>query len=253
MLTKNNAKTLKKVLIAIKDFPEIIVIDTGSTDKTVEIAKSFPNVTFFSSPFSGFGILRNVGAKMANHDWIFALDSDEVVTNALAEEILSLSLQPDTIYEIPFENFFQGKQVKCCGWYPESHIRIYNRKKTSFDEAFVHEGLLQNGCKVEKLTHTIHHTPYQGVDDFLVKMHRYSSLFAKQHKGKKKSSFLKALLHGGAAFFKSYLLKKGLFHGSTGFFISSYNASTAFYKYLKLMEENKKHHANPPSSPQSTT
>ncbi len=240
MLTKNNEKTLSQVLSSVQNFPEIIILDTGSSDKTVQIARSFSNVQLYTSPFSGFGTLRNVGAKMASHDWIFALDSDEVVSPALAEELLSLDLDPNLLYEIPFQNYFQGKLVQCCGWYPESHIRIYHRKKTSFDEAYVHEGILVDGLQVKKLQHPIFHTPYQGVDDFLVKMHRYSSLFAKQYKGNRKSSFLTAFFHGAGAFFKSYLLKKGIFHGSTGFFLSTYNASTAFYKYLKLLEENKK-------------
>jgi glycosyltransferase involved in cell wall biosynthesis len=240
MLTKNNGKYLKESLNSLCDFPEIVIIDTGSTDDTEEIARSYQNVRFFSSGFLGFGKLRNLGAKCASHDWILALDSDEVLSPKLQETLREISLDEKKLYQFPFHNFYKGKRVRCCGWDPEFHIRLYHKKITSFDHAYVHEGIEKKDLKVETIPHPILHTPYRSIDDFLVKMHKYSTLFAKQNRDQKNSSFLKAFIHGSGAFFKSYLLKKGIFYGSMGFIIASYNASCAFYKYLKLMEENSK-------------
>jgi hypothetical protein len=96
------------------------------------------------------------------------------------------------------------------------------------------------GMKVHTLSSPMIHTPYRSMKDFLAKMQSYSTLFAEQHKGKKSSSLPKAIAHGSFAFLKSYLLKKGLLDGKEGFIISLYNGHTAFYKYMKLLELNRK-------------
>ncbi|HSW72977.1 MAG TPA: glycosyltransferase family 2 protein [Chlamydiales bacterium] len=240
ILTKNSQETLRKTLESTKGFSEVILLDTGSTDLTLEITEDFPNVKIYRSPFIGFGPLRNLATSYATHDWILVLDSDEILSPPLLEELKALSLNPKCVYSFPFHNFYKGKQVKCCGWHPESHIRLYNRKVTSFKDYEVHEGVKVDKLKVIHCKNPILHHPYRSIDDFLNKMQHYTSLFAKQNKHKKKSSFLTAFVHGSYAFFKSYLFQKGCFHGSIGFVIATYNASTAFYKYLKLAEENLK-------------
>lgn len=238
ILTKNSSRTINKTLASVKDFPEVIVIDTGSTDNTKEIAKSYYNVRLFDLPFTGFGDLRNQGADIASYDWILALDSDEILSNRLQQEIFSLQLNPKRCYEIPFINYYKGRQVKCCGWYPEWHIRLYHKKRSSFDSSLVHEGLQTDEVRRQRLDSPILHTPYLSIHDFLRKMQSYSTLFAEQYKGRKKASFSTAFFHGSFAFFKSYLFKKGVLYGKVGFILATYNASCAFYKYLKLSEAN---------------
>lgn len=240
ILAKNSEQTLPATLGSLRRFPEVIVLDTGSTDRTIAIAKSFPNVVVREAPFTGFGILRNQIAEKAKHDWILAIDSDEVLSEALQEEILSQSLDPMCIYEIEFENYYLQKRIKGCGWHPEHHIRLYHRKKTRFSDSALHEGVLADHLRIVRLKHPIVHTPYRSISDFLAKMQHYSELFARQHQGKKHSSFWKALGHGVGAFFKSYFLKRGCLMGKEGAIISIYNANTAFYKYLKLAEANRK-------------
>ncbi|NGX63912.1 MAG: putative glycosyltransferase EpsH [Candidatus Anoxychlamydiales bacterium] len=240
MLCKNSSETLKKVLDSAKSFDEIIIIDTGSTDDSLEIAKNFKNVKIFTKEFTGFGPLRNEGAKLAKNDWILALDSDEEITKELQDEMLSTKLDENFIYGFHFLNFFNGKLIKCCGWYPEKHIRLYNRQKTSFSNSLVHEKIVQKDLLLKYFENHVKHTPYRKIDDFLQKMSKYSTLFATQNKNKKKSSVMKAIVHGFFAFFKSYFLKKGFLAKKEGFIISIYNANTAFYKYLKLFEINQK-------------
>jgi len=238
ILTKNSARTLAKTLESTKRFSEVILIDTGSEDTSIEIAKKYPNVKIYNSSFDNFGKLRNQAANYATNDWILALDSDEVVSDKLFEELQNLQLDDKVCYEIPFLNFYNNKQIKWCGWYPESHVRLYNKKTTSFDDSYVHEAVITKNCKIQKLQFNIYHTSYHCTEDFLRKMQFYTSLFDQQNKGKKKSSFAKAMTHCIMAFIKSYFLKRGFLGGKEGLIISIYQANTTFYKYLKLDEAN---------------
>ncbi|HRW58176.1 MAG TPA: glycosyltransferase family 2 protein [Chlamydiales bacterium] len=239
MLTKNNQKTLEKVLTSLKDFNEVVLVDTGSSDNTMEIASKFPNVSIYERPFTSFGKLKNEAASLAKNNWIFSLDSDEELSINLQKELLSLNLCDNTVYAFPFINFYNGKKINHSGWQKEKHVRLYNRQNTKFSEAKVHEKIITDQLTVLTLKHPIYHTSYLCIEDFLRKLQIYSSLFAEQNKDKKKSSFSKAMLHGFFSFFKSYVIKKGFLGGREGFLISFYNSQVAFYKYLKLEEINR--------------
>ncbi len=247
ILTKNSAAYLKEVLQPLNQFDEVLICDTGSQDDTVNIAMQFPNVTVYKLPFAGFGPTHNLASNLARNDWILSIDSDEVVTAELAQEIGELNLKPGSVYSFPRHNEYKGKWIKWCGWYPDRQVRLYNRKETSFTDVQVHESIqIDHLCEV-KLKSPLRHYSYAKISDFLTKMQSYSDLFALQNQGKKSSSIFKAILHGFFAFFKSYILKKGVLGGQEGFEISFYNANTAFYKYLKLAEANQKltdHHKN---------
>jgi hypothetical protein len=183
--------------------------------------------------------LRNLAASLAQNDWILALDSDEILSSPLLVELASLKLDPTCAYAIPRHNFYNGKQIKGSGWHPEWVVRLYHRKKTAYSNTAVHESVLTDPVKVVRLQHPILHTPYRATADFLAKMQHYSTLFAEQNRGKKRSSVSKAAGHAIFAFFKSYVLQRGILDGKEGFIISLYNANTAFYKYLKLAEINR--------------
>lgn len=240
ILAKNSAKHLHEVLSALREFEEVLLYDNGSTDQTVEIAKTFPNVNVVHGPFLGFGPTHNRASALARHDWIFSIDSDEVATKALVDEIQKLKLNPECVYSVPRHNEYNGKWIRWCGWYPDRVVRLYNRTKTNFSEALVHEGVEVNNLAEVALKNCLRHYSYDTISDFLTKMQSYSDLFAAQYAGKKRSSPAIALVHAFAAFFKSYFLKRGLLGGYEGFLISSYNGHTAFYKYLKLYEANQK-------------
>jgi glycosyltransferase involved in cell wall biosynthesis len=245
ILTKNSQKYLVEVLTALQTFDEIVIYDTGSTDQTLAIARQFANVTIYEHSFIGFGPTHNQATHCAKNEWILSIDSDEIVTPALSKEILELTLNPNCVYSFPRRNEYRGKWIKGCGWHPDRQVRLYHRQKTQFSDAQVHEAIITTHLEEIKLTAPLRHYSYTSVDDFLIKMHSYSSLFALQYKGKKSSSFFKALGHGFFAFFKSYFIKQGIFLGQEGFEISWYNANTAFYKYLKLAEANRQLNVKP--------
>lgn len=238
ILTKNSQRYLREVLSALQIFEEIVVYDTGSTDRTLEIARHFPQVSLYEGPFIGFGPTHNQATRCAHHDWILSIDSDEVVTPALAKEIQSLTLTRGQVYSFPRHNEYRGKWIRWCGWHPDRQTRLYHRLDTQFTEAQVHECIDARHLKEVRLHSPLRHYSYHDVSEFLHKMQIYSSLFALQNQGKKRASLSKAVLHGGYAFLKSYLLKRGFLGGKEGFEISFYNANTAFYKYLKLAEAN---------------
>lgn len=238
MLTKNSEKHLTAVLSSLTAFSEIIVLDTGSTDATMEIAQSFPNVRLFQSSFIGFGNLKNLAASYASHEWIFNVDSDEVVTETLAREIASLDRSDRTVYAVPRINHYRQRPVRCCGWHPDFVSRIYNKRETRFSDRHVHETLLTDGLRVRRLRSNLLHYSFDGVADLVNKMQLYSTLYAREQRLKRYSSTSTAMLRAMSAFFRSYILQRGCFQAGDGLTISLTNAGGVFLKYRKLMEEN---------------
>jgi glycosyltransferase involved in cell wall biosynthesis len=242
ILTKNSAARLDEVLGALHWCGEVIVFDTGSTDATLSLAAKYANVVVYrmAGEFPGFGRARRTAVGLARHDWILSIDSDEIVTPGLAAEIAKLELDPDTVYAMPFENYFNGRHITTCGWAPDRHERLFNRTVTNFCESEVHERVRTAGLSVRLLRHPVRHHSYESLDDFLRKMRSYGQLFAAQHVGRKKTGPLTAVSRGAWAFLKSYLLQRGIFQGSEGFVISAYKAQAVFWKYLLLHEANRR-------------
>ncbi len=240
ILTKNSAARLGEVLAALHWCDEVVVLDTGSTDATPEIARRYANVTlhFLAGAFPGFGRAHQQAVAIARHDWILSIDSDEVVTPALAAEIGALPLDPGTVYAMPFHNYFNGRRITTCGWAPDRHERLFHRRMTNFCASEVHERVQTAGLQVTLLKGAVDHYSYGSLDDFLRKMRSYGQLFADQHVGRKKSSPLKAVSRSMWAFLKSYVFQRGCLQGAEGLVISAYKAQTVFWKYLLLHEAN---------------
>lgn len=238
ILAKNSAQTLPATLDSTRAFPEVILLDNGSNDETLLIAQKYPNVRIVQHPFQGFGPLRNLAASYTSHDWVLALDTDEIISSELLTELKSLPLNdPNIAYTIPRRNYYNGKWIRGCGWYPDRVIRLYHKKATCFSDAAVHESIITHQIQLTPLTSSLLHTPFRSTAEFLAKMQHYSSLFATQHKDKK-ASLPKAFFHSLFAFFRSYFIQKGFLLGAEGFIVSLYNSNTTFYKYLKLWEKN---------------
>lgn len=239
ILTKDSEQTIKNTLESLREFKEVIVLDTGSKDQTRDIVSTFPNAKWYEHPFSGFGIMRNIATSYVTSPWILSLDSDEVLPPETSQLILSKDLQPSKVYSFPFHNYFNDQWIKWCGWYPDRHIRLYPKEKAGFSSDFVHEKVLYEGLEEEKLEVPIEHYSYRTIGDFLEKMHKYSTLFAEQNRYKQSSSLGKAIFHGCFAFIKSYVMQRGCLGGKEGFMIAMYNSQVSYYKYLKLWEANR--------------
>lgn len=238
LLLKGSPKRLPQVLSALHSFDEVLVYENGADESSLLELKNHPNVTLRTGPFLGFGPTHNQASFLAKNDWIFSVDSDEVVSDDLLKEIDNLPEDPSFVYSMPRLNRYNHKTIYWCGWYPDRVNRLYHKQKTKFSDDLVHEKIELNGLKTISLKAPLYHYSYESLSDFLSKMQTYSDLFALQNAGKRASSPLKAIGHAVAAFLKSYILKKGFLGGYEGYLISIYNAHTAFYKYLKLYEAN---------------
>ena len=242
ILTKNSERLLADVLVALHWCDEVVILDTGSTDRTLAIAASFSNVCLhqLTGSFRGFGVAHQRLTSLARNDWILSIDSDEIVSAELTEEIAALPLDPRTVYVVPFENYLNGKHITTCGWSPDRHGRLFNRTVTDFCASEVHERVRTDGVSVVRLRQSIRHYSYRSLEDFLRKMSAYAQLFARQHAGKKRSSPAKAVARSGWAFFKSFVLERGFLQGNEGLVISAYKSQTVFWKYLMLHEANRR-------------
>lgn len=242
ILTKNSAALLGDVLRALDWCSEVVVLDTGSVDGTLSIAAQFANVRLhqLKGEFPGFGLAHQRAVALAQHDWILSIDSDEVVSPSLRDEIAALELNPRAVYTIPFQNFFNGRWITTCGWAPDRHERLFNRTVTNFCASEVHERVRTKDLAVMQLREPIRHYSYRSLGDFLRKMTAYSRLFAAQNQGRKRSSPGKAVARSVWAFLKSYVLERGVMQGADGLVISAYKAQTVFWKYMMLHEANRR-------------
>ena len=241
ILTKNSQQYLERVLSALGSFKEVLIIDNGSTDNTIEIAKKFNNTKIIYEEFIGFGALKNKALTYTKYDWVFVVDSDEVISHELVKEIASLELKNKNIYTIKRDNYYKNKLIKCCGWGNDFVMRLFNKKITQFNNNKVHESLLikNKNLNIVKLDNVMKHYSFDNPIELINKMNHYSTLYAQEHKHRKNSSPIIAVSKAIFAFFKNYILQRGILCGYEGVLISISNANGVFYKYIKLYEENK--------------
>jgi len=239
VLVKNNEKTLADTLESLKEFEDVVVYDNGSTDKSLEIAGRYPNVTLVQGDFKGFGWTKNYAASFAKNDWVIIVDSDEVIDKTLLQALQTKVLDEDTVYLLNFKAFYKDIQVKHCGWNNQKIKRVFNKKVTQYNDNAVHEDIKTEGLAVEILEGNIEHYSYHSISEFIIKADRYSTLFAKNNVGKRASSPLKAFFNGGYSFIRTYIFKRGFLDGYVGLIIAYSHMVTNFYKYIKLYEMNK--------------
>lgn len=239
MIVKNGALTIERSLKSLHPFAEVIVFDNGSSDGTQAIASQFANVRLIEGSFEGFGPTKNKAASLARHDWIFIVDADEVAELELAQQIHSIRLDPKTVYSVNRKAFYKETQVKHSGWGKEKIRRLYHRQHTQFTASHVHENIMIDGMQLKELdAASLRHYSYHSISDFIVKLDRYSTLYAEDNCGTKSASPAKALANGVYSFFRTYVIKRGFLDGYVGLLIAFSHMATNFYKYLKLYEAN---------------
>ena len=241
MLTKNSSRYIEACLSSLVDFDEVVVLDNGSTDDTLEIAQRFANVKIFTSEFIGFGPLKNLAQAHASHDWILSIDSDEVLTPELRQAIQNTIFDEQCIYGFNRLNHFKGQPVHCCGWDKDTVKRIYNKTRTQFDNAQVHESIQMQGLTLTTIRGNLLHYSYDSIEELIDKLQKYSTLWAEQNYHKKTSSMFKAVYKSLFAFLKNYILQKGILHGGIGLLISVCAAFGVFAKYAKLKDKSTGH------------
>ena len=232
IIAKDAQESIKETLDSLKDFSEVILYLNNSVDDTKKIASNFTNVKIVEGEFLGFGPTKNKAASYATNDWIFSLDSDEVIFDSLINELQTINLNDSNIvYEIKRDNYFFDKEVKYSGWGKDYLVRIYNKTQHTFNDNVVHEFIkLDNGSKKIRLKNSFKHNAVQNINQFLQKVIKYSDLASKD---KKTCLFLVVVLKSFYTFFKTYFLQLGFLDGYRGFIIAVSNFNGKFFRYSK--------------------
>ena len=242
ILVKNAEKTIAECLESLCAFGEVVLLDNGSTDATLDIAAKYPNVKIFHEPnFCGFGKMKNIALSKATNDWILSIDSDEVIMPEIVSQINAMQLNDNTVVALSRLNYYGDRCMKCCGWYPDYVWRIFNRKYTRFNENIVHEGVeTKPDSQKVYIKDAIKHYAADSMESIIQKMNRYTTLSAQEkHKKGKKASVIGAIFRFIHTFNMNYFFRRGIFYGYKGFVVSLLNASGSFYRHMKLYELNK--------------
>ena len=244
VITLNEESNIGECLASLGFADEIVVLDSGSTDRTAEICRADGRVRFHEQCWLGFGKQKNRAAQLASHDWIFNIDADERVSPRLNESIAALAAGSAPCYRVARENYFGARWIRRCGWYPDYNKRLYDRRRCSFSERSVHESLICGG-EAGLLQGNLVHKTYSGIEDYLKRMDRYSTLAAQELvKAGKRPGVSHLLFKPGFTFFKMYFLKLGFLEGYTGFLLSMLYSQYTFFKYAKAVELNQAKRSN---------
>jgi len=235
IIAKNSEDTLEECLEALKSFEDVVLYINDSSDNTEAIASRYVNVNIIKGIFTGFGNTKNEAAKYAKNQWILSLDSDEVLNNAIIEEIRAQKYdKKENLFILRRDNYFLGAKTIS----KDDIIRIYHTHYTKFDDNLVHEKIIvPSNSHVIKLLHTFKHHNITDINQTLSKMIKYTDLGAE---GKKTCFFLVVIAKATFAFIQTYILRFYFLNGWRGFVIAVSNANRRFYKYLKQFINCKK-------------
>src|SRR6266849_3677271 len=250
ILAYNEAEKIADAVSSVLWADEVVVVDSGSSDRTVKIAQDL-GARVVQIAFRGFGNLRNQAIAHCRYDWIFSLDSDERCTAEVRDEILSIlsSTPAHDAYLVPRRNYMMGRWIRGSGWYPNfRQPQLFRKGAMRYRDDPVHEGYdLLTTRPLGQLRGAIWQFPFRNLEEVITKMNRYSSLGAAKLSGRH-VTMGGALAHGIWAFIKHYVLKRGFRDGWAGFVIALGNFEGTFYRYAKR-HEDMQDWAPPPCEP----
>jgi glycosyltransferase involved in cell wall biosynthesis len=235
VITKNEEAAIGRCLASVRWADEMVVVDSGSTDRTVELARAAGARVTVMSDWPGFGPQKNRALDLATGDWVLSLDADEWVTPALAAEIGAAVQRTDAPagFELPRLSSFVGREMRHSGWWPDHITRLFRRGSARFSDDLVHERLVVTGA-VGRLTEPLQHESFTSLEEVVDKMNRYSSASARMRVERGKSGSVgSAVAHGVWAFIRTYVLRAGFLDGREGFVLAVANAEGTYYRYLK--------------------
>jgi len=238
MIVKNEEAHLAACLDTVKDWvDEIVIVDSGSTDKTAEIAAEYTDQFYLHADWQGFGKQRQLAQSYMSSTWILPLDADERVTPELKNSILRAVKLNDqnSCYKINRLSKAFGKFIKYSGWSPDWVVRLYARDKMGYNDALVHEQVIVlQQVSLLKLDGNLLHFTFDNLSQYIRKTSLYISSWASQREGKKKSSLFKAVSHAFFRFIKMYFIKKGFLDGRHGLLLAILSANVVFTRYADL-------------------
>ncbi len=236
IITGNEENNIKDCLKSATWADEIIVVDSESTDKTVELVKGFTDKIYIQK-WLGHSAQKTLAIGYAKNEWVVSLDADERFTKALADETLNYDLQNTKFdaFKIRRENYFLGKKINYCGWGNDYQLKLFRKSKTTLNNRMVHEDFIVDG-QISQLNNSIIHYSYKNLKDGFNKINEYSSLEAEEKNKRKKITTLRIVLYPIVAFIQHYFLRSGFRDGKHGLMISLMHAITKLQVQMKIWE-----------------
>jgi len=238
IIAHNAAARLAQCLAALAFADDIVIVDGGSTDDTLAIARAHGARVIAAPDWPGFGPQKNRAVAALQTDWVLSIDTDEIVSPELAAAIQSaIRASAADIYAVDRLSSFCGQWVRHSGWYPDWIPRLFRRGAARFSDDLVHERLMFEAPAM-RLEGKLMHYSYEDVETVLRKLDAYSSAGARQrHAAGQRGGFGRALRRGLWAFIRTWIVRRGFLDGRAGFMIAVFNAETVYYRFLKLGEK----------------
>jgi glycosyltransferase involved in cell wall biosynthesis len=236
VITRNESRVIARCLESVAWADQVIVLDSGSTDDTADIARRLGAKVTTTTDWPGFGPQKNCALDRATGDWVLSVDADEWVTPELRAEIEQVVRSPGShaAFKVPRLSSYCGRFMRHSGWSPDYVTRLFRRGAARFSPDLVHERVIVEGA-VGTLHASLMHEAIVDLDDALRKMNAYSTAGAlMQFERGKRGSLGGAILHGAWTFVRTYVLRRGFLDGREGFMLAVSNAEGAYYRYLKL-------------------
>jgi glycosyltransferase involved in cell wall biosynthesis len=233
IITKDEATNIGACLDTMAFCDERIVVDGGSADDTVAIARE-KGAQVVLHQWLGFGPQKNYALSLAKGEWVLSIDADERVTPALAKAIeVAIAQSPADCYEMPRRSSFLGREMRHSGWNPDYVLRLFRRGRARFSDDLVHERVICDG-PAARLSEPLLHYPVGQIEDALSRMDRYSTAGAEMLIASgRRISFASGIMHGLWSFFRTYVLRRGFLDGREGFLLAIANAEGTYYRYMK--------------------
>jgi glycosyltransferase involved in cell wall biosynthesis len=247
LIAQDEERLLQDALASVAFCDEVVLVDSGSSDRTREIARSHGARVVVNAPWPGFVAQRAFAVSTARHDWVLALDADERVSPGLREEIQALRRDGFQAagYRMPRAALYLGRWIRATDWYPDWQVRLFDRTRAGWQGDLVHESVTVRG-KVGRLKGLLEHHPYVDLSDHLLKIDAYTTLWARQaHAAGRHTNLADVFANASWAFFRNYVLKRGFLRGGAGLIVSVLNTHYTFVKLAKLRELERLARARP--------
>ena len=238
VITKNEEDCIRRCIESVPFAGEVIVVDSGSTDRTVQICRELGARVVVTQDYPGNGPQKNRALDLASGEWILSLDADEWLSPQLQAEIRSLldaAVPQFAGSRMRRLSRVCGRFIHHSGWWPDWVVRLTRRGRGRFNEELAHDRMMLDGA-MGSLRGVLMHEAFTSIEEVLEKMNRYSTAGSRMQRMRgRRGSLAKALVHGAWAFFRTYVLRAGFLDGREGFVVAVYVAENSYYKYVKLM------------------